>query len=193
VEATAEDYKGFVEGLTGADRELALAAGLDVPPEDGAVRSGEEVREYDGLAVYLRNGSVKVAPDRPQDSEDPEPAFREDLATALRAIFMWLLRGTTAANLFKKPQAVVVRLWALCRILRLNDFDRTSIARAAEQAGLTRAALSKASVEIRSAVGQRFFCVSGDRETYREQARRVALRSWEKRRAKDLSHLSQTS
>jgi hypothetical protein len=196
--ATAEDYRAFVASLPEEQRALALAAGLDAPPEDGELRSGGGVpiRPTDGLDLFKLNGAAKAVRPREPDQdeeEDPVPPFREDLGEALRAVLGWVLRGVTVETLFRKPQAVMVRLFALARLLRMNDFAEPSLAGVADIAGLTRAALSKAGCEIRDAVGQKFFCAPGDREGYRGQARRVALRSWARKREKDLSQLSQTS
>lgn len=186
--ATAEDYRAFVASLPEEQRAMALAAGLDAPPEDGQLRSagGVPIRPTDGLELFKLNGTAKaVRPREPdEDDEEPPPPFRADLAEALRAVLGWVLRGVSAETLFRKPQAVVVRLFALARLLRMNDFAEPSLADVADRAGLTRAALSKAGCEIRDAVGQKFFCAPGDREDYRGQARQVALRSWAKKRAK---------
>jgi hypothetical protein len=192
--ANAESYRAFVEGLPEDQRAMALAAGLDQPPEDGILRTGLVIRETDGLPLFFKNGAVKAAKlNEPDEDEEPLPPFREDLAEALRAVLGWLLRGVTVEKLFRKPQAVIVRVYALARLLGLNGFADMSVSKAAELAGMTRANLSKAGVEIRDAVGQKFFCAPGDRTQHRELTRRTALRSWEKRREKDLSHLSQTN
>jgi hypothetical protein len=188
VNATAEDYRAFVASLPEEQRALALAAGLDAPPEDGQLRSagGVPIRPTDGLDLFKLNGAAKaVRPREPEDEEDdPVPPFREDLGEALRAVMGWVLRGVTVETFFRKPQAVVVRLFALARLLRMNDFAEPSLADVADHAGLTRAALSKAGCEIRDAVGQKFFCAPGDREDYRGKARQVALRAWSKKRGK---------
>lgn len=191
--ASAEDYRRFIKSLPDHERAAALAAGLDKPPEDGVVRTGCEIRTTDGLPLYLKNGAKKAQKlPEPDEDEEPLPAFRTDLAEALRAVLGWLLRGVTVEKLFRKPQAVIVRVYALARLLGLNGFADMSVSKAAELAGMTRANLSKAGVEIRDAVGQKFFCAPGDRTQHRELTRRTALRSWAKRREKDLSHLSQT-
>jgi hypothetical protein len=198
VNATAEDYRAFVASLPEEQRALALAAGLDAPPEDGQLRGagGVPIRPTDGLDLFKLNGAAKAVTPREfedDEEEDPVPPFRADLAEALRAVLGWVLRGVTVETFFRKPQAVMVRLFALARLLRMNDFAEPSLAEVADHAGLTRAALSKAGCEIRDAVGQKFFCAPGDRENYRGQARQVALRSWAKKRGKYLSQLSQTS
>jgi hypothetical protein len=182
--ANAEDYQAFIGGLPEDQRAMALAAGLDQPPEDGILRTGLVIRETDGLPLYLKNGVTKAAPvaDHSDIDEEPLPPFREDLAEALRAVLGWLLGGVSVGKLFKKPQATVVKLYALARLLRMNDFADISVARAAELAGLSRANLSKAGCELRDHVGQRFFAAPGDRTQHRELTRRTALRSWAKRR-----------
>lgn len=183
MEANAEDYRTFIEGLPKNQRAVAVAAGLDQPPEDGILRTGVQLRETDGLPLFLKNGSVKAAKlNEPDEDEEPLPVFREDLAEALRAVLGWLLGGVSVGKLFRKPQATIVKLYALARLLRMNDFADISVARAAELAGLSRANLSKAGCELRDAVGQKFFAAPGDRTQHRELSRKLALQSWQKRR-----------
>lgn len=186
MKATAEAYRAFVEGLPEDERATALAAGLNQPPEDGILRTGLVIRETDGLPLFLKNGRAKAAPmaDHSDEDEEPLPPFREDLAEALRAVLGWLLRGVTVEKFFRKPQAVVVRLYALARLLQMNDFAEKSVSKAGELAGMSRANLSKAGCEIRDAVGQRFFAAPGDRSQHRELTRRTALRAWAKRRGR---------
>lgn len=180
----AKDYRAFIDGLPEGQRAMALAAGLDQPPEDGILRTGVTIRETDGLPLYLKNGRANAAPVINYSDEAPLPPSREDLAEALRAVLGWILKGITVEKLFRKPQAVVVRVYALARLLGMNNFADISVARAADFAGLTRASLSKAGVEIRDHVGQKFFGAPGDRSAHRELSRKVALRTWAKRRGR---------
>ena len=179
----ADPYAEFIKNLPEDQRAVALAAGLGAPPDDEVLRNTCALKESDGLATYKKNGLVRATPEN-EPSEDDEfvPEFREDLAEALRAVLGWLLRGVTVEKLFRKPQAVVVRLYALARLLQMSDFAELSVSKAGELAGMSRANLSKAGCEIRDAVGQKFFCAPGDRTQHRELTRRTALRAWAKKR-----------
>jgi hypothetical protein len=71
----------------------------------------------------------------------------------------------------------------IARILRLNDYDRLSLAKIARETDQSRAGISKVGCNLRDFIGDKFLVAPGDRQASREWARKATLRAWEKRRA----------
>jgi hypothetical protein len=82
-----------------------------------------------------------------------------------------------------RTEALALKIFVIARILRLNDYDRLSLASVAKATDQSRAGISKVSCNLRDLLGDKFLSAPGDRQSSREGQRRATLRAWEKRRA----------
>ena len=105
-----------------------------------------------------------------------------DLAEALRAVFVWILRGAEAPQLFKKPNRFAIRFGLVCRILGLNRFENLNLSDMAKLSGMTRAAISKTAISFRDSMGSPHLVAAGDREHARGICKAATDRSWAKRK-----------
>jgi hypothetical protein len=173
--ATPADYQNFIASLTPAEREQAIAAGLDQPPFDGPERSGNfQIRDDDGLPMFRKNLGrhplVHEATRAPDAEDEPDTEIPAALAEALRRITLWLLGSFEPQQLHANGRTAASRLFILARALRLNGYDRPSLAEIAEGAGLTRASLSSIGVDLRDTFGNQHLLIS----SHSEQTRRAA-------------------
>jgi hypothetical protein len=186
--ASDSDYREWFTSLSPADQATALAAGVDRPlPDDfQGHNSKTPIRDEDGLPRFSKNGTPRVQEaivDHSDDS-DQELRFDPDLAEALRRVFLWLIGDRSAIDLLKsRTEAVALKVFVIARILRLNDYDRLSLASVAKATDQSRAGISKVSCNLRDLLGDKFLSAPGDRQSSREGQRRATLRAWEKRRA----------
>ena len=186
--ATDEDYREWFVSLNAADQASALAAGVDRPLPDDFVgyNSKTAIRDEDGLPRFSKNGTPRVQEaivDHSDDS-DQELRFDPDLGEALRKVFLWLIGDRSAVDLLKsRTEALALKIFVIARILRLNDYDRLSLASVAKATDQSRAGISKVSCNLRDLLGDKFLSAPGDRQSSREGQRRATLRAWEKRRA----------
>jgi hypothetical protein len=186
--ATDEDYRDWFTSLSAEDQAVAIAAGVDRPlPDDfQGHNSKTPIRDEDGLPRFSKNGTPRVQEaivDHSDDS-DQELRFDEDLGEALRKVFLWLVGDRSAVDLLKsRTEAVALKVFMIARILRLNDYDKFSLAKIARETDQSRAGISKVGCNLRDFIGDKFLCAPGDRQASREGQRRATLRAWEKRRA----------
>ena len=186
--ASDEDYRQWFTTLSAADQASALAAGVDRPlPDDfQGHNSKTPIRDEDGMARFSKNGTPRVqeAIVDHSDEQDQELRFDPDLSEALRKVFLWLIGDRSAIDLLKsRTEAVALKVFVIARILRLNDFDRLSLASVAKATDQSRAGISKVSCNLRDLLGDKYLSAPGDRQSSREGQRRATLRAWEKRRA----------
>jgi len=186
--ATDCDYREWFTTLSPADQASALAAGVDRPlPDDfQGHNSKTPIRDEDGLPRFSKNGTARVqeAIVDHSDEQDQELRFDPDLAEALRKVFLWLIGDRSAVDLLKsRTESVALKVFMIARILRLNDFDRLSLASVAKATDQSRAGISKVGCNLRDFIGDKYLCAPGDRQSSREGQRRATLRAWEKRRA----------
>lgn len=190
---TAGVYAEWIATLTGSDLAAALAAGLDQPPSDEHSkysRSGSEVREYDGLPVFLKNGSVHPLQheatrdhtiEEVEDYDTAKDTIVPDLAAALRRVFAFIIGGMGPQEIFKHSRTIAQRTFIVCRAIQLGDCEKPSLADVADAVGFSRASLSKVGVQFRDAIGNEHLHFGG-----REQARKImsesARRAWRRRR-----------
>ena len=186
--ASDQDYRQWFVSLSAADQASALAAGVDRPlPDDfQGHNSKTPIRDEDGLPRFSKNGTPRVqeAIVDHSDQQDQELRFDEDLGEALRKVFLWLIGDRSAIDLLKsRTEAVALKVYVIARILRLNDYDRLSLASVAKATDQSRAGISKVSCNLRDLLGDKYLSAPGDRQSSREGQRRATLRAWEKRRA----------
>ena len=143
--ASPTDYSTWLATLTDAEREALAGAGITGPPEDAPILSAGRYspREGDGLAHFLKNGSALPCSAADDFCDEAPDELRADLGEALRAVFVWILRGAEAHQLFKKPQRFAIRFGLVCRFLGLNRFENLSLSDMARLGGVSRAAVSK--------------------------------------------------
>ncbi|NDG63804.1 MAG: hypothetical protein EBY29_10120 [Planctomycetes bacterium] len=186
--ATDSDYREWFTTLSASDQASALAAGVDRPlPDDfQGHNSKTPIRDEDGLPRFSKNGTARVqeAIVDHSDEQDQELRFDPDLAEALRKVFLWLIGDRSAIELLKsRTESLALKVFVIARILRLNDYDRLSLASVAKATDQSRAGISKVSCNLRDLLGDKFLSAPGDRQSSREGQRRATLRAWEKRRA----------
>jgi len=186
--ATDSDYREWFTTLSAADQASALAAGVDRPlPDDfQGHNSKTPIRDEDGLPRFSKNGTARVqeAIVDHSDEQDQELRFDPDLAEALRKVFLWLIGDRSAIELLKsRTESLALKIFVIARILRLNDYDRLSLASVAKATDQSRAGISKVSCNLRDLLGDKFLSAPGDRQSSREGQRRATLRAWEKRRS----------
>jgi len=186
--ATDSDYREWFTTLSASDQASALAAGVDRPlPDDfQGHNSKTPIRDEDGLPRFSKNGTPRVqeAIVDHSDEQDQELRFDPDLAEALRKVFLWLIGDRSAIELLKsRTESLALKVFVIARILRLNDYDRLSLASVAKATDQSRAGISKVSCNLRDLLGDKFLSAPGDRQSSREGQRRATLRAWEKRRA----------
>ena len=182
------DYREWFTSLSPEDQATALAAGVDRPLPDDFTghNSATPIRDEDGLPRFSKNGSslVQEALVDHSDDSDQELRFDEDLGEALRKVFLWLVGDRSAVDLLKsRTEAVALKVFMIARILRLNDYDKFSLAKIARETDQSRAGISKVGCNLRDFIGDKYLCAPGDRQASREGQRRATLRAWEKRRA----------
>jgi len=184
--ASDSDYREWFTTLSPADQASALAAGVDRPlPDDfQGHNSKTPIRDEDGLPRFSKNGTARVqeAIVDHSDEQDQELRFDPDLGEALRKVFLWLISDRSAIDLLKsRTEALALKIFVIARILRLNDFDRLSLASVAKATDQSRAGISKVSCTLRDFIGDKYLSAPGDRQSSREGQRRATLRAWAKR------------
>ena len=182
--ATPDDYKEWLSTLEDAEREALADAGINGPPEDAPILGAGRypARDGDGLPHFLKNGyALPCIEDVPFFDETPD-TINADLSEALRAVFVWILRGAEAPQLFKKPNRFAIRFGLVCRILGLNRFENLSLSDMARLSGMSSAAVSKIAISFRDAMGSPHLVAAGDREHNRAICKSAADRGWAKRR-----------
>ena len=182
--ATSDDCKEWLATLEDAEREALADAGISGSPEDAPILSAGRYspREGDGLAHFLKNGSALPCSAADDLCDEAPDELRADLGEALRAVFVWILRGAEAPQLFKKPQRFAIRFAIICRILGLNRFENLNLSDMAELSGLSRAAVSKIAISFRDSMGSPHLVAAGDREHARGICKAATDRSWAKRK-----------
>jgi hypothetical protein len=192
---TAGTYQAWIATLTGLDLETALKAGLDRPPEDSSgihhSHSGCEIREMDGLALFLKNGSPHPLQhesvrdhtlEEVEDYQETTPdEFMPELAAALRRIVEFLIGGMSPEEIFSRSKTISQRVFVLCRALQLGDCEKPTLADIARSADLSRASLSKTSVQLRDAMGNHHLHFGG-REEARATMREATTAAWKRRK-----------
>jgi hypothetical protein len=192
---TAGIYQAWISALTGADLETALAAGLDKPPIDDTGNdhhhhSGVELREMDGMPVFLKNGAPHPLQhesvrdhtlEEVEEYQETQPDEFGDLAAALRRIVEFLVGGMAPEEIFTRSRTVAQRVFVLCRALQLGDCEKPTLADIARATDLSRASLSKTSVQLRDAMGNSHIHFGG-REEARETMRKATTRAWRRRK-----------
>ena len=187
--ASDSDYREWFTTLSAADQASALAAGVDRPlPDDfQGHNSATPIRDEDGMPRFSKNGTSRVIEplaDHSSDEEEAQLSFDPDLGEALRKIFLWRVGDRSAVDLLKsRTEAVALKVFMIARILRLNDYDKFSLARIARETDQSRAGISKVGCNLRDFIGDKYLCAPGDRQASREGQRQATLRAWEKRRA----------
>ena len=187
--ASDEDYRQWFTTLSPADQASALAAGVDRPlPDDfQGHNSKTAIRDEDGMPRFSKNGTPRVIEplaDHSSDLEEVQLSFDPDLAEALRRVFLWLVGDRSPIDLLKsRTEALALKIFVIARILRINDYDRLSLASVAKATDQSRAGISKVSCNLRDLLGDKFLSAPGDRQSSREGQRKATLRAWEKRRA----------
>ena len=182
--ANPTDYKEWIANLTEAERSALSDAGISGPPEDSAILGAGRypARDGDGLPHFLKNGyALPCIEDAPFFDETPD-TINAELGEALRAVFVWILRGAEAHQLFKKPNRFAIRFGLVCRILGLNRFENHNLSDMARLSGMSRAAISKTAISFRDVMGNPHLAAAGDREHNRAICKNAADRSWAKRR-----------
>ena len=182
--ATSDDYQEWLSTLTDAEREALTDAGITGPPDDSPILGAGRypARDGDGLPHFLKNGhALPCIEDAPFFDETPD-TINAELGEALRGVFVWILRGAEAAQLFKKPNRFAIRFGLVCRILGLNRFENCNLSDIARLSGTSRAAVSKIAISFRDAMGNPHLSAAGDREHARGICKSAADRSWAKRR-----------
>lgn len=182
--ATSNDYKEWIATLSDAEREALGDAGINGPPDDAPILGAGRYapREGDGMAHFLKNGYSLPCAAADDFCDDAPDEMRADLSEALRAVFVWILRGAEAAQLFKKPNRFAIRFGLVCRILGLNRFENLSLSDMARLSGMSRAAVSKIAISFRDAMGNPHLAAAGDREHARGICKGAADRSWARRK-----------
>ena len=182
--ATSDYYKEWLSTLGDAEREALSEAGITGPPEDAPILSAGRYspREGDGLAHFLKNGSALPCSAADDFCDEAPDELRADLGEALRAVFVWILRGAEAHQLFKKPNRFAIRFGLVCRILGLNRFENLSLSEMARLSGMSRAAVSKLAISFRDSMGSPHLVAAGDREHARGICKTATDRSWARRK-----------
>jgi hypothetical protein len=186
--ASDQDYRDWFTTLNAADQASALAAGVDRPLPDDFVgyNSKTAIRDEDGLPRFSKNGTALVQDQLidHSDDNDQQMQFDPDLGEALRKVFLWLIGDRSGIELLKsRTESVALKVFMIARILRLNDYDKFSLAKIARETDQSRAGISKVGCNLRDFIGDKYLCAPGDRQSSREGQRRATLRAWEKRRA----------
>ena len=186
--ASDEDYRDWFTSLSPADQATALAAGVDRPlPDDfQGHNSKTPIRDEDGLPRFSKNGTALVQDQLidHSDDNDQQMQFDPDLGEALRKVFLWLIGDRSGIELLKsRTESVALKVFMIARILRLNDYDKFSLAKIARETDQSRAGISKVGCNLRDFIGDKYLCAPGDRQSSREGQRRATLRAWEKRRS----------
>jgi len=182
--ATPTDYSTWLSNLSEAEREALADAGISGPPDDSPILGAGRypARDGDGLPHFLKNGyALPCIEDVPFFDETPDTISAE-LGEALRAVFVWILRGAEAPQLFKKPNRFAIRFGIVCRILGLNRFENCNLSDLARLSGTSRAAVSKIAISFRDSMGNPHLATAGDREHARVICKSAADRSWAKRK-----------
>jgi hypothetical protein len=145
----------------------------------------------DGLALFLKNGSPHPLQhesvrdhtlEEVEDYEETQPdEFMPELAAALRRIVEFLINDMSPEEIFSRSRTVAQRVFCLARALQLADCEKASLADIARAADLSRASLSKTSVQLRDAMGNRHLHFGG-REEARETMREATTRAWRRRK-----------
>ena len=182
--ATSDYYKEWLSTLGDAEREALSEGGITGPPEDAPILSAGRYspREGDGLAHFLKNGSALPCSAADDFCDEAPDELRADLGEALRAVFVWILRGAEAHQLFKKPNRFAIRFGLVCRILGLNRFENLSLSDMARLSGMSRAAVSKIAISFRDSMGSPHLVAAGDREHARGICKTATDRSWARRK-----------
>jgi hypothetical protein len=189
---TSGAYETWIASLDEREREVAIKAGLDRPPEDSnnihRSHSGCEVREYDGLETFKKNGGVHplVHESTRDHTDDDQEDFAEtevasDLAQALRRVLEFIVRGLGPLEAFKHSRTITQRVFCVARAVQIGGFEQPTLAEVAEAGGLSRASLSKISVELRDAFGNEHLHYGG-RQQARETMRRSTTAAWRRRK-----------
>ncbi len=131
---------------------------------------------------FLKNGYALPCIEDAPFFDEPTDTINGELGEALRAVFVWILRGAEAPQLFKKPQRFAIRFGIVCRILGLNRFENCNLSDIARLSGTSRAAVSKIAISFRDAMGNPHLTAAGDREHARAICKDAADRSWVKRK-----------
>ena len=187
-------YADWIQTLSPQDRAVAMAAGLDQPPSDDHskhARGGSELRDYDGLPLFLKNGSVHPLQheatrdfsinDDSDEGEGESVAIVSDLAAAMRRVMEFIVRGMGPEQIFERPVTISQRVFAVCRAIQIGGCEQPTLAAVATVAGVTRSSLSKCCVELRDAVGNEHVHFAG-REAARATMRQVTSDAWKRRR-----------
>jgi hypothetical protein len=181
------ELQAWVATLDDAQRQVAIAAGLDKPLEDSfRFDRNAPLREFDGLETCRKNGSlhpVEKTIDHSVDEANEDIETDPALAAALRRILQWIVGSETAGSMFEHSKTLAVRVFILARCLRINNCDQPTLAQVASIGGYSRAALSKVAVQMRDAFGVPNLTPQ-NREAHRGTARQAALDSWERRKQK---------
>lgn len=190
---TAGAYQEWLGTLSDEDRETALAAGLDAPPNDEYSkysRSGVEIRDYDGLPLFHKNGSVHPLQheatrdhtiEEVEDYDIAKDTIVPDLAAALRRVFAFIIGGMGPEEIFTHSRTIAQRVFIVCRAIQLGDCEKPTLAKIADAVGFSRASLSKTGVQFRDALGNEHLHFGG-REQARATMSESARRSWKKRK-----------
>ena len=182
--ATSTDYSTWIATLSDAERSALTDAGISGPPDDSPILGAGRypARDGDGLPHFLKNGhALPCIEDAPFFDETPDTIDAE-LGEALRAVFVWILRGAEAAQLFKKPNRFAIRFGLVCRVLGLNRFENLNLSDMAKLSGVSRAAVSKIAISFRDAMGSPHLVAAGDREHNRAICKSAADRAWARRK-----------
>ena len=182
--ANPTDYSTWIATLTEAERSALTDAGITGPPEDSPILGAGRypARDGDGLPHFLKNGYALPCIEDTLFFDETSDTINADLSEALRAVFVWILRGAEAQQLFKKPNRFAIRFGIVCRILGLNRFENLSLSDMARLSGMTRAAISKTAISFRDALGNPHLAAAGDREHNRAICKSAADRSWARRK-----------
>ena len=182
-----ETYQAWLESLSPEDRQRAIEAGLDHPPEDGKIMGANryDVREDDGLDRFKKNSSphplkTEAWVDHSEHEERPAELTSE-LATALRRVVQFLVGEYKAREIISRSDTVGLRVLMLARCLEINETDRVSLASIAEGVGLSRACLSKVSCHLRDTF-QNGHIQPHAREGSRDICREATSAAWSRRR-----------
>ena len=182
--ATPTDYSTWLSNLSEAERSALTDAGITGPPEDSPILGAGRypARDGDGLPHFLKNGHALPCIEDAPFFDEPPDTINAELGEALRAVFVWILRGAEAPQLFKKPNRFAIRFGLVCRILGLNRFENLSLSDMARLSGMSRAAVSKIAISFRDSMGSPHLVAAGDREHNRGICKDAADRAWARRR-----------
>jgi hypothetical protein len=181
---TAGSYQRWVESLPPDQQDIARAAGLDRPPDDGIEHQSGcvPILDHDGLDQILVNGSHRPRVDEAShDPDPPPPVIVSDLAEAIRDLVSWLVGRVPATTMLAKPGAASLRLFALARSLQIGGADVVTLADAARVAGCSRAAISKVSLSLCDWLENRHLMPHARHER-RAAMRAATSKAWRRRR-----------